>query len=75
MQPDFASRDQIQTAQEGAAKKSNSPTMQKLRYESFKEGKAVQVLYLGAYADEGPTILRLHDFLCRAGVQIERKAS
>ena len=35
----------------------------KARVETFTEGTAAQVLYIGAYADEAPTIAALHDFI------------
>ena len=73
LQPDFATPDQLQTAQEEAAKKSDSPAMQKLRFESFKEGKAAQILYFGPYADEGPTIIRLHEFITEQGFKLSGK--
>ncbi|NDL59841.1 GyrI-like domain-containing protein [Phytoactinopolyspora mesophila] len=32
-----------------------------VRFEEFAEGRSVQVLHIGSYDDEGPTIARMHD--------------
>jgi hypothetical protein len=40
-----------------------------LRVESFAEGAVAQVLYLGPYADERPTIERLHEAIAAAGLR------
>ena len=73
LQPDFANSDQIQAAKEGAAKKSDSPALEKLRFEVFTEGKAAQILYLGPYTDEGPTIARLHEYIAEQGLKLSGK--
>jgi hypothetical protein len=31
-----------------------------LRVESYQEGTALQILHIGSYDDEGPTLARLH---------------
>jgi hypothetical protein len=31
--------------------------------DNFHEGISAQIMYFGAYADEGPTISRLHQFI------------
>ena len=35
----------------------------KLRLESFAEGRCAQILHIGPFAEEGPTVARLHDFI------------
>ncbi|MFV0645140.1 MAG: GyrI-like domain-containing protein [Sphingomonadaceae bacterium] len=32
-----------------------------LRFESFAEGRSLQIMHIGSYDDEGPTLQRLHD--------------
>jgi hypothetical protein len=41
-----------------------------LRLERFKEGRAAQVLHVGAYSAEGPTIARLHEFITMQDLQL-----
>ncbi len=55
-----------QTAQEVAAKK-QLPAAAKLRLKHFSEGSAAQVLHLGPYSAEGPTIAVLHAFIREQG--------
>ena len=51
------------TAAREVAEKKRIPAARDLRLEPFAEGLAVQVLHLGPYQDEGPTIQRLHAFI------------
>ncbi|MFC5502745.1 GyrI-like domain-containing protein [Lysinimonas soli] len=37
-----------------------SPLAAEVRFERWTEGRSVQILHLGSYADEAPTIARLH---------------
>jgi hypothetical protein len=43
--------------------KKTLPAAPRLRLERFREGLAAQVLHIGPYAAEGPTIQRLHAFI------------
>jgi hypothetical protein len=40
-----------------------------LRTERFEEGQVAQILHLGPYADERPTIERLHSAIAAAGLR------
>jgi len=44
-----------------------------LRLEPYHEGLSVQILYFGPWADEGPTIQRLHAFAMDNGYQLRGK--
>jgi hypothetical protein len=39
----------------------------KLRVESYKEGKAAQIMHIGPYSEEGPTVQKVHDFIKKEG--------
>jgi hypothetical protein len=60
MQPDFITRADFQSAQKAAARKKGNPLIAQVRFESFKEGKSVQIMHIGPYAAEGPNIQRMH---------------
>jgi hypothetical protein len=45
------------------------PAIDLLRAERFAEGRAAQILHVGPYADEEPTIERLHAFIDEEGLQ------
>ena len=45
-----------------------------MRLERMVEGLAAQVLYVGPYAGEGPTIAELHDFIREQGFSFDGPA-
>lgn len=49
------------------AGKKNPKSLSKLRFDAYDEGRTAQVLYIGAYADEGPVIQGLHGFIKEQG--------
>jgi hypothetical protein len=55
------------------AKKKALPGLARLRYKFFAEGEAAQILHTGPYADEKPTIDKLHAFIHDAGYQLRAK--
>lgn len=63
MQPDFVSDETIQAAITEVRRKKNPPALDRLRLETFTEGRCAQVLHIGPFSDEGPTIERLHEFI------------
>lgn len=63
MQPDFASNAVIIQAIEQVRAKKTLPAIDLLRLEFFTEGLSAQTLHIGPFADEEPTIERLHDFI------------
>ena len=69
MQPDWIDADMVERAKEAAAQKKELPALPKMRFETLAEGLAVQILYTGPYADEAPTIARLHTFIHENGYQ------
>jgi hypothetical protein len=60
MTPDFITHDMYDAAIERAKKKLGEPP-DSLRFEAHDEGLAVQILHVGSYDDEAPTIRRLHE--------------
>jgi hypothetical protein len=46
-----------------AGRKKDLPALAKLRYERFEEGLCAQVMHVGQYSEERPTIERLHAFI------------
>ena len=56
-----------------ACAKKELPAAAALRLEPFEEGRAAQVLHVGPYADEGPTIERLHAFVAAQGLALRGK--
>lgn len=60
MQPDWITREMYDVAFTKVAKELGDPP-DTLRLEPFDEGLSVQILHVGPYDDEGPTISEIHN--------------
>ncbi len=60
MAPDWIDRSMFDEAVEKATAKVGAQPPPSLRLESFEEGLSVQIMHVGSYDDEGPTLARLH---------------
>lgn len=70
MQPEAVIEAVFQQALAEARKKKALPALDKVRLERFREGLSAQVLHLGSYAAEAPTIEQLHAFIRAQGHQL-----
>lgn len=68
--PGEVSDDVIDHAAEEVATKRAMPAARRLRLAEVEEGPAAQVLHIGPYDTEGPTIARLHDFIRSRGFSL-----
>ena len=59
--PAWINGEMFSEARQVAGEKKDLPALDKMRLEAYHEGLSVQILHIGTYADEGPTLLRLHD--------------
>jgi hypothetical protein len=66
MQPAPIDESTVARAVEQSRKK-DLPTLDEVRFELWKEGRSAQVLHIGPYAEEAPTIALLHDAIEAAG--------
>lgn len=63
MQPVFVTREIVNDAIVEAKKKKNLPALARLRFDKLAEGTCAQILHVGPFSDEGPTIAKLHAFI------------
>jgi hypothetical protein len=63
MQPSFVPQEVVESAIKEVQNKKNLPGLAKLRLESFSEGRCAQLLHIGPFSEEGPTIARVHQFI------------
>ena len=69
MTPEWLGREQFERAAVEVRRKKNPVSLDKVRLETFHEGLSVQILHVGPYSAEGPTIARLHgEFLPQNGL-------
>lgn len=67
MQPDVITEELFNHAVQQVKDKKSPKSLDKIRFSSYDEGRAAQVMYVGPYSDEGPTIEKLHDFISEQG--------
>lgn len=63
MQPKQVTEDSVAKAIEELKKKKKLPALSRIRFQSFYESKSAQIMYIGPFSDEGPTIQRIHEFI------------
>ncbi len=67
MQPEVVTAEHFERALAQAQHKKDSPALAKMRLQQFHEGLAAQIMHLGPFSAEGPTIARLHAFIRERG--------
>jgi hypothetical protein len=68
--PDEVTAAEVAAAADAAARRRPLPAAGSIRLERFTEGLAAQIMYIGPYSDEAPTIERLHDFVTEQGYEL-----
>ena len=63
MQPDIVTPPIVQKAVEQVKKKKNPAALPKVRFEAYSEGKAAQIMHIGPFSEEGPTVEKVHKFI------------
>lgn len=73
LQPEWITHEMVENANRQVEKQKDLSAVSKLRLEAYYEGLAVQILHIGSYDEEGPTIARLHAFAFENGYELEGK--
>lgn len=60
-QPDWVTEEIITDATAAASRKKQLPAISRIELRELGEGLSVQILHIGSYDDEAPTLARLHD--------------
>ena len=63
MQPEPIDEEMFIDAAVTLQEKKDLPALAEVRFDSLAEGHCAQVMHIGPYADEGPTVKRLHEFI------------
>ena len=72
MQPDVVTTEIFEQALAKTATKGLA-AQGRVRLERFSEGRSAQIMHVGPYATEQPTIERLHAFIAEQGLQLRGK--
>jgi hypothetical protein len=73
VQPGFIDSELIEETRVSVAAKKNLPGLQRIRLESFTEGPCAQIMHVGSFSTEGPTIERVHRFIEESGHELSGK--
>lgn len=63
MQPPFVTPEIAEQAISDVKKKKNPSGISKVRLEPFAEGRCAQILHIGPFSEEGPTIEKVHRYI------------
>jgi hypothetical protein len=69
MVPDFLDEADLNAAKVSLGRKKPELDLGMVRLETFEEGLSAQILHVGPYSTEGPTIGRLHEFILEKGYE------
>lgn len=67
MQPPCVPRDLVDEAIAQVRTKKKLAALPHLRYEALDEGRCAQLLHIGPFSEEGPTVAKVHDFIATIG--------
>lgn len=73
MQPDFVTKNHFESAKESLRKKKNPASLDKAYWFAHEEGKSAQIIHIGPFDNEPPTIEKLHRFIDEKGLKISGK--
>jgi len=71
--PDQVTQDLFEEAIVEVQRKKDLPGLVRLRLERYHEGLSVQIMHIGPYAEEAPTIEKLHAFAREEGYRLRGK--
>lgn len=73
MQPEYVTSDLFAEAVEQVKKKKNPTALPLMRFEAYAEGRAAQIMHIGPFSEEGPTIAKIHDFIAANSGELSGK--
>jgi hypothetical protein len=73
MQPKYVTRTLVNRMIKEVRQKKGLPALESVRFEAFAEGRSAQILYVGSFSTEGPTIQKLHSFIKESGSALRDK--
>lgn len=63
MQPELITNAMVEEAIETVKKKKNPVSLPLVKFNSFEEGRVAQIMHIGPFSEEGPTVEKVHSFI------------
>jgi len=73
MQPEMVTKEMVGETIEEVTKKKNLPALPLIRFESYNEGPAAQIMHIGPFSEEGSNIQKIHKFIEESGHKLRGK--
>ena len=73
MQPELVTPELLEEMRREVLKKKPLAALAKVRLEVFHEGPSAQIMHVGPYSTEGPSVAKLHHFISEQGYQLSGK--
>jgi hypothetical protein len=73
MQPDVVTKTMIKKAVKTVQTKKEIPALGSVRFAPFAEGLSAQIMHIGPFSGEGPTIAKVHTFVREHGYELAGK--
>ncbi len=73
MQPDHVTQSMVSEARAQVSTKKNPAALEKVEFTSLDEGKCAQILHVGPFSEEGPTIQKVHNAIESEGYSLAGK--
>jgi hypothetical protein len=67
VQPDFITGELVEDTLAEVHAKKDPVALPLVRFEALTEGRAAQIMHVGPFSEEGPTIERVHEFIDESG--------
>lgn len=63
MQPEFVTRTIVENTIDEVKGKKKLPALEKLYFQSLDEGQSAQIMHIGPFTEEGPTVEKVHEYI------------
>lgn len=73
MQPGFITEERVEKAIDDLTRKGKPVALPSLRFQPLSEGKSAQIMHIGPFSQEGPTIQKMHTFIHECGCDLSGK--
>jgi hypothetical protein len=71
LQPESITPEIVEQVRAQVSKKKDAPALlNEIRFETYHEGDAVQIMHIGSYDDEGSNVAKLHAHIAENGWEI-----